>query len=37
MPAGVMTIDVQHLIRGKYIIKVEHASEEIWSAPFLKL
>jgi hypothetical protein len=37
MPAGVMTIDVQHLIPGKYIIKVEHASEEIWSAPFLKL
>jgi hypothetical protein len=37
MPASVMTIDVQHLIQGKYIIKVEQASEEVWSVPFLKL
>lgn len=37
LPASVMSIDVQHLIKGKYIMKVERGLEEIWSAPFLKL
>jgi hypothetical protein len=30
MPASVMSIEVQHLVKGKYIIKVEEGAEEIW-------
>jgi hypothetical protein len=36
-PASVMSIDIHHLIKGKYIMKVERGPEEVWSAPFLKL